>query len=68
MISLPTFTQASKPVTAGPGRSLKEMEREELRTQLQNHQGSRAELAARLGISERSLYPKLREFEKQAGM
>lgn len=56
---------AREPVSARPGKSLKEIERQELRTQLQNHQGSRAELAARLGISERSLYRKLRELEKQ---
>ena len=54
---------ASKTIKAGPGRSLKEIEREELRTRLQNHQGSRAQLAALLGISERSLYRKLREIE-----
>ena len=45
-------------------RSLKEIERDELLTQLKNHHGSRAELAARLGISERSLYRKLRAYEK----
>ncbi|MDP3844573.1 MAG: sigma-54-dependent Fis family transcriptional regulator [Oxalobacteraceae bacterium] len=44
----------------GPGRSLREIERDALQAQLRTHSGSRAELAAKLGISERSLYRKLR--------
>jgi DNA-binding NtrC family response regulator len=51
-------------ISASPIRSLKEVEDDELRTQLQNHIGSRAELAAKLGISERSLYRKLRTIYK----
>ena len=51
-------------VITTPGKSLKEIERDELRTQLQHHHGNRAELAARLGISERSLYRKLRALDK----
>jgi DNA-binding NtrC family response regulator len=42
-----------------PG-SLREAERTALRAVLDSHKGSRAELARRLGISERSLYRKLR--------
>ncbi|HET8695456.1 MAG TPA: sigma 54-interacting transcriptional regulator [Aquabacterium sp.] len=44
-------------------RSLQEMEREVLLAHLQNHAGSRAELAARLGISPRSLYRRLRDLK-----
>jgi two-component system, NtrC family, response regulator HydG len=44
--------------------SLRGVERATLRAQLQTHRGSRAELARKLGISERSLYRKLREIEK----
>jgi two-component system, NtrC family, response regulator HydG len=40
--------------------SLREVELATLQAQLQAHQGSRAALAAKLGISERSLYRKLR--------
>ncbi len=45
-------------------RSLREIERNELRTQLETHTGSRTELAKKLGISERSLYRKLRALDK----
>ncbi|NMM38015.1 MAG: sigma-54-dependent Fis family transcriptional regulator [Glaciimonas sp.] len=48
----------------GPGRSLREIERDALRTQLQTHRGSRIELAAKLGISERSLYRKLHALDQ----
>ncbi|MDR3481462.1 MAG: sigma-54-dependent Fis family transcriptional regulator [Burkholderiaceae bacterium] len=53
----PTQTQRS-------GKSLKDMAQEELLAQLRNHRGSRAELAAKLGISERSLYRRLRAIGK----
>lgn len=52
------------PAKKVPGKSLKALEREEFRTQLQHHQGSRAALAAQLGISERSLYRKLRTIDQ----
>jgi DNA-binding NtrC family response regulator len=44
------------------------VERAALQAQLKSHRGSRAELAKKLGISERSLYRKLREigFESDA--
>ena len=41
--------------------SLRSVERAALQAQLKAHRGSRAELAQQLGISERSLYRKLRE-------
>jgi len=44
--------------TAEP--SLRDMERAALRAQFRAHHGSRAELASKLGISERSLYRKLK--------
>jgi DNA-binding NtrC family response regulator len=40
------------------------MAQEELLAQLRNHRGSRAELAAKLGISERSLYRRLHAIGK----
>ena len=42
------------------GASLRDVERDTLRAALAAHRGTRAELAGRLGISERSLYRKLR--------
>lgn len=48
----------------GSPTSLRDIEREVLRSRLQSHQGSRAELARALGISERSLYRRLRELER----
>ena len=46
--------------------SLRALEREALRRQLQAHHGSRAELARALGISERTLYRKLQRLEDAA--
>jgi len=45
--------------------SLRSVERAALRVQLKAHRGSRAELARKLGISERSLYRKLRDIDKE---
>lgn len=45
---------------SAPG-TLRDLERAALQAQLQAHRGSRLELARKLGISERSLYRKLRE-------
>lgn len=54
-------TQAiSLPAAADEARSLREIEHDLLITYLRQHQGSRAELAAKLGISTRSLYRKLK--------
>ncbi len=49
------------------GTSLRSVERAALQAQLKAHRGSRAELAQKLGISERSLYRKLREIDDTAG-
>jgi DNA-binding NtrC family response regulator len=48
---------------ATQARPLAEAEREALRAAVRAHKGSRAELARSLGISERSLYRKLREID-----
>lgn len=50
-------------VSAPPATSLHDIERAVLSEQVRQHRGSRAELAARLGISERSLYRKLKALE-----
>ncbi len=59
--------QQAQPATAIAARTgpanLKAMERDALRERLRTHTGSRAELAAELGISERSLYRKIRSLE-----
>jgi DNA-binding NtrC family response regulator len=47
----------------GPLTSLAEMERALLQEAVATHRGSRAELAAKLGLSERSLYRKLKSLE-----
>ena len=70
----PPERRAAKPVAvqvpdaAGPlAASLRDVERAALRAQLEAHRGSRAELARKLGISERSLYRKLREITREPG-
>jgi two-component system, NtrC family, response regulator HydG len=45
-----------------PRSSLRDAEREALRAQLQKHAGRRRDLAASLGISERTLYRKLKAY------
>lgn len=45
-------------------QSLRDMERQALETQLATHRGNRATLAAQLGISERSLYRKLKALQE----
>ena len=45
--------------------SLRSVERAALQAQLKAHRGSRSELARKLGISERSLYRKLRDIEQE---
>ncbi len=47
--------------------SLHSVERAALQAQLKAHRGSRAELARKLGISERSLYRKLRDIDQDFG-
>ncbi len=57
--SAPTTPTAPKDLA--PGSTLRDLEQAVLRSQLQAHRGSRAELAHKLGISERTLYRRLRE-------
>jgi DNA-binding NtrC family response regulator len=59
MAVVPGSVQDARPAA----RSLREIETETLRQQLAVHQGSRADLARVLGISERSLYRKLRALQ-----
>jgi DNA-binding NtrC family response regulator len=56
-------TGTTAAIALAPG-TLQAIERAALRQLVANHQGSRAELAARLGISERSLYRKLMALDK----
>lgn len=62
--SAPHAHNAGSPV---PEASLRSVERAALQAQLKAHRGSRADLARKLGISERSLYRKLREIEDDHG-
>jgi DNA-binding NtrC family response regulator len=55
---------AEAPASGGGSSSLRSVERAALQAQLKTHRGSRAELARNLGISERSLYRKLREISE----
>ncbi|WP_296870685.1 helix-turn-helix domain-containing protein, partial [Tibeticola sp.] len=66
---------AAAPAPAEPGPAaapldanlpLRELELRVLRERLARHQGSRASLAAELGISERTLYRRLRALEQGA--
>jgi DNA-binding NtrC family response regulator len=61
----PSRLPATQPASAQdvPDASLRSVERTTLLAQLKAHRGSRAELARKLGISERSLYRKLRALE-----
>ncbi|WP_157265325.1 sigma-54 interaction domain-containing protein [Azohydromonas aeria] len=56
-------TVAAAPQAARTGQPLRDAELEALAAMLAAHRGSRAELARQLGISERSLYRKLRALE-----
>jgi DNA-binding NtrC family response regulator len=60
--------KAARPDVPGRGAdaSLRSVERAALLAQLEAHQGSRAALARKLGISERSLYRKLRELADES--
>jgi two-component system response regulator HydG len=59
----PAADMAVQPLDA----SLHDVERAALLAQLKAHRGSRAELARKLGISERSLYRKLRNIDRESG-
>ncbi len=50
------------PVGALEGMTLKRVERELIRMNLERHEGNRAKVAKALGISERTLYRKLKEY------
>ncbi len=69
MPSNATRALAAEPADAVPApaenASLRSVERAALQAQLKSHRGSRAELARKLGISERSLYRKLRDIEQE---
>jgi DNA-binding NtrC family response regulator len=64
----PGLNQAAGSAVPGPGvgakSTLQAMQQAALERLVMQHQGSRAELATQLGISERSLYRKLRSLEK----
>ncbi|MCC9597202.1 MULTISPECIES: sigma-54-dependent Fis family transcriptional regulator [unclassified Rubrivivax] len=59
----------SRPALAveAPARSLREISRQALRERLAAHGGRRADLARELGISERTLYRRLRELDTPEG-
>lgn len=76
--SIPTAPAASAAAATAPpapaaaalsdaNLPLRELELRVLRERLARHQGSRASLAAELGISERTLYRRLRALEQGAG-
>ena len=50
--------------STGKPASLEEQDRQTLETRLAHHRGSRKKLAAELGISERTLYHKLKQLEE----
>lgn len=60
-------TAPTKAATPPADASLRSVERAALQAQLKVHRGSRAELARKLGISERTLYRKLRDMDPDSG-
>ena len=65
--SMPLQSQPATPPEGGspaPHGKLKDLEQQVLKTHLARHTGSRAELAAQLGMSERSLYRKIRALQR----
>jgi two-component system response regulator RegA len=56
---------ASYPASGGKGVTLDEMEREHILRVLEQHDGNRTAAAAALGISRRTLYYKLEEYQRQ---
>lgn len=55
----------SMPATGGAGVTLDEMEREHILAVLERNEGNRTASAAALGISRRTLYYKLEEYQRQ---
>ncbi|HJZ80751.1 MAG TPA: helix-turn-helix domain-containing protein, partial [Pyrinomonadaceae bacterium] len=58
-------TPGAAPAVAGPPLTLEELEREHILRVLDESNGNRERAAAILGISSRTLYRKLREYESQ---
>jgi DNA-binding NtrC family response regulator len=54
---------ATPPATAGNGNGLQEVEAQHIAELLQQHKGNRREVATALGISERTLYRKLKRYD-----
>jgi two-component system response regulator HydG len=65
---LPAPDASGARAAGGPvsGSLLRDVERDTLLAQLERHHGSRADLARHLGISERSLYRKLKALQRNA--
>ncbi len=57
---------AQAPTAPPAPQSLRDIEGAVLREQVRQHRGSRADLAAKLGISERSLYRKIKALQQHA--
>ena len=55
-------------ITLGPGMTMAEIERTAILAALRDTGGNRRKAAERLGIGERTLYRKLREYEGEAGV
>jgi two-component system response regulator HydG len=62
----PAATPPERSLGSADDVSLRGAELAALRAQLKAHRGSRAELARKLGISERSLYRKLRDLDRDS--
>jgi len=61
----PLTPPASAPVESGTPMLLEELERKHILASLRRHAGNRAETAAELGISLRTLYYRLGEYQRQ---
>lgn len=55
-------------VPSAPGATLQQLERQALLQALQRHAGNRAQLARELGISERTLYRRLRQLQQDGAL
>jgi len=55
-------------ITLGPGMTMAEIERTAILAALRDTGGNRRKAAERLGIGERTLYRKLREYEGESGV
>lgn len=61
------LADAGSAFRAAPVATLQQLERQALLQALQRHAGNRAELARALGISERTLYRRLRQLQQETG-